>query len=229
MTCFTHHALQTHDPARAHAFYRDLLGWTIDHNGCCTSDGREVAAIARSKAPPHVPSYWLPFLGVDDVDASTAQARALGAQVRRHDAGREAVIVDPQGATVGLRTGGEAAKAFAWDELLAADPAAAASFYAALGALAVETIDLGATGEYRILRHGAGRVAGVMKHPANLHPHWQPYLLVDDVDAITARALELGATPYFAPSDQPGFGRWSAIDDPGGAGVCFLRPEYSAR
>lgn len=224
MTCFTHHALQTRDPTRAHAFYRDLLGWTIDDDGLCTWNGREVATITLSKAPQQVPSFWLPFLGVKDVDAATAQAQALGAQVRRHDAGREAVIVDPRGAVVGLRAGGEAAGAFAWDELLTDDPDAAAGFYAALGGLAIDTLDLGRAGVYRVLRSGARRVLGVMKHPANLHPHWQPYLLVDDVDAITALALKLGATPYFAPSDQTGFGRWSAIDDPGGAGVCFLHP-----
>ncbi len=220
---FVQHTLYARDPARASAFYRDLHGWTVDEDGRCTRDGREIATIALSKAPPHVPSYWLPFLGVDNLDATTERVRTLGGQVRRHTAGREAVIVDPRGAGVGLRCRGEPAGVFAWDILLTDEPETATSFYAALGGFAVDTVDLGPAGIYRVLHDGRDHVAGVMKHPANLHPHWQSYLAVEDVDGITERALELGATPYFAPSDQPGFGRWSAIDDPVGAGICFLR------
>jgi predicted enzyme related to lactoylglutathione lyase len=220
---FTYHTLYARDPARACVFYRDLLGWKIDEDGRCTNDGREIATISQSKAPPHVPSYWLPFLGSTDVDAKTEKARAIGAQVRRHAPGLEAVIVDPRGAVVGLRAAGEITSVFAWNELLTDEPGVAADFYAALGGFAIDTIDLGSAAMYWILRNGAISVAGVMKHPANLHPHWQSYLAVDDVDAITARALKLGATPYFAPRDQSGFGRWSAIDDPVGAGICFLR------
>jgi predicted enzyme related to lactoylglutathione lyase len=224
MTCFTYHTLNATDPVRANTFYRDLFGWVIDDKGRCSIDGLEVATITLSKAPPHVPSNWLPFLGVENVDAATEQARKLGAQVRRHTSGNEAVIVDPWGAAVGLRNGGAPAKVFAWDELLTNDPNAAANFYAELGGLEIESIDLGPAGMYQILCAGGTRIAGVMKHPANLHPHWQPYIRVTDVDVTMARAIELGAELYFEPINQAGFGRWSAIDDPVGAGVCFLHP-----
>ena len=66
------------------------------------------------------------------------------------------------------------------------------------------------------------RIAGVMKHPENGHPHWLPYLRVRGVEAETIRAVELGASLYFAPRDVPGAGRISGVDDPTGAGVCLI-------
>jgi predicted enzyme related to lactoylglutathione lyase len=52
-------------------------------------------------------SYWLTYLGVDDVDASTEKARGLGAAVLVEPAdipniGRFSVITDPTGAAIGL-------------------------------------------------------------------------------------------------------------------------------
>ena len=225
MMSFVHHVLQARDPSRAQTFYRELLGWEIGEGGRCLVGGREVAVITRSTAPAPVPSHWLPFLGVDDVDAAVAQALKHGGQVRRHALAREAIIVDPRGAAFGLRSDGKDSGVFAWNELLTDDCDAASHFYAALGGFEIDKVDLGAVGTYHLLRRGIRRVAGMMKHPANVRPHWQVYLAVDDVDAVTERAIALGATLYFAPSDQRDFGRWSAVDDPVGAGVCFLRPE----
>jgi len=57
--------------------------------------------------PPHmpanVPSFWMPYFQVLDVDAAAAKATSLGAQVHFGpmtipDGGRFAAIADPQGA-----------------------------------------------------------------------------------------------------------------------------------
>jgi uncharacterized protein len=58
-------------------------------------------------------------------------------------------------------------------------------------------------GTYRILVSDGRRIAGVMKSPENVHPHWLPYLGVRGVDAETTRAVGLGASLYFAPRDVP--------------------------
>jgi predicted enzyme related to lactoylglutathione lyase len=55
------------------------------------------------QAPPH----WLAYLGTDDVDASTARAKELGATVFVEPAdipgvGRFSVLQDPAGATFAL-------------------------------------------------------------------------------------------------------------------------------
>lgn len=143
-------------------------------------------------------------------------------------AGRLAVVVDPQGAVFGLRAaGGEALTGsspgtFCWDELLTDDAEPAAAFYAALAGCSAEAVDLGPMGTYRILASEGPRIAGVMKHPENVHPHWLPYLEVRGVDAETRRAVGLGASLYFAPRDVSAAGRISGIDDPTGAGVCLI-------
>jgi len=56
---------------------------------------------------PELPSQWIPYVVVDDVDAALAHAIQLGATVRVPvksigEFGRIAVIIDPQGAPVGL-------------------------------------------------------------------------------------------------------------------------------
>jgi predicted enzyme related to lactoylglutathione lyase len=225
---FTWHELATRDPARALGFYAQLFGWETAEDGACALDGQRFASVATSTAPPHVPAFWLPYIAVDDVAAKVEQARALGARVVR----APAVIADPRGALVGLRAAEPSGAAapdpsragqFCWDELLTDEPEAAAAFYATLFGYSIEPVDVGPVGVYRILKCGDLPVAGVMRHPEGLHPHWIPYLAADDVDAETRRAADLGATIYFAGRDIPGVGRLSGVDDPTGAGFCLFR------
>ena len=53
------------------------------------------------------PSVWLPYMGVDDIKASTQMARSLGARVKKDltdvmGMGWLSILVDPTGATIGL-------------------------------------------------------------------------------------------------------------------------------
>ena len=111
--CWTE--LTTSDPAAAEQFYTSLFEWTPKHSGPgspmpyteFTVAGANRSSIGMMPKPPHlppsVPSFWLPYFQVTDVDASVAKAQSLGAQVHFGpenipDAGRFAVIADPQGA-----------------------------------------------------------------------------------------------------------------------------------
>jgi predicted enzyme related to lactoylglutathione lyase len=54
-----------------------------------------------------MPSQWIPYVVVDNVDQSLAKATKLGAKtcvpvMSIGEVGRIAVIQDPQGATIGL-------------------------------------------------------------------------------------------------------------------------------
>jgi predicted enzyme related to lactoylglutathione lyase len=56
---------------------------------------------------PEMPAQWLPYVAVDNVDATLAKAVKLGAKtcvpvMSIGEVGRIAVIQDPQGATIGL-------------------------------------------------------------------------------------------------------------------------------
>jgi predicted enzyme related to lactoylglutathione lyase len=52
---------------------------------------------------------------------------------------------------------------------------------------------------------------------------WVPYVQVDDVDAATARAAELGATVLHEAMQGPA-GRFSTIRDTGGAPIALWQP-----
>ena len=56
-------------------------------------------------------------------------------------------------------------------------------------------------------------------------PHFMIYVAVDDVDAATAKAEELGATVKRPPMDIPGVGRMSMIQDPTGAHIATFKPK----
>ena len=62
---------------------------------------------------------------------------------------------------------------------------------------------------------GAGQIE------AGQPPAWSSYVIVDDVDATFAKAIELGATPIMEPMDVLDAGRMFFIIDPVGAAVGF--------
>lgn len=99
---FTNHSKQTEETV---SFYADLLGWapTDGPPGMTLFAGAEgpFAGVAEGDA-----AGWLPFAKVDDVDAATARASALGAEVlqpkTRGPAGFFSIVRDPGGASVAL-------------------------------------------------------------------------------------------------------------------------------
>lgn len=104
--------LSTSDLGRAKTFYGAVFGWTFggsDEYAEAQVDGRTVAGLMPRPAemPSEVPDHWLPYFGVDDVDASVEQARSLGGSVVFGPAdipgtGRFAALVDPQGAAFAI-------------------------------------------------------------------------------------------------------------------------------
>jgi predicted enzyme related to lactoylglutathione lyase len=53
--------------------------------------------------PAHIPSYWMPYFQVDNVDASVAKSSSLAGKVMVPaqdipNTGRFAILTDPQGA-----------------------------------------------------------------------------------------------------------------------------------
>jgi len=59
--------------------------------------------------------------------------------------------------------------------------------------------------------------------PNELPSHFMGYISVDDADATTAKAVELGATVIHGPADIPNVGRFSIIADPQGAAFSILQ------
>jgi hypothetical protein len=109
--------LLTRDTAAAETFYRSLFPYEFEPMG----DGEggfdySVLKLGDSMVggrmpmpemvPAEVPSYWLPYFGVEDTDASLAWAVEHGASVQRPAAdspyGRMAVLSDPFGASFAI-------------------------------------------------------------------------------------------------------------------------------
>lgn len=110
--------LNTREPAKARDFYAQMLGWTFDE----MPDGDGIYLVAKvgdrmvggifemkGKMFDGIPSHWLPYLAVDDVDASTARIADAGGEVIRPPwdvpgVGRVAIVRDPTGAVSGWMT-----------------------------------------------------------------------------------------------------------------------------
>jgi uncharacterized protein len=102
---------------RAIPFYAAIFGWSHSTTeGDADSpaytefetDGHRVAGAFEmgENIPAQVPSFWLIYFDVDDVDATAQEATSAGGSVtvqpQDFPGGRFAVIRDPQGATFGL-------------------------------------------------------------------------------------------------------------------------------
>ena len=112
--------LITKDTKAASAFYGKLFGWQstpFTPQGAPAGgppytlfklDPHSMGLGGMMQTPdPTMPSQWIPYVSVEDVDASLSQATKLGAKTclpvtSIGEVGRIAVIQDPQGATIGL-------------------------------------------------------------------------------------------------------------------------------
>ncbi|MFQ5534478.1 MAG: VOC family protein [Sphingomonadales bacterium] len=116
---FVWNELHTGDTAKAKEFYTALLGWNakeaaaddsmqyteFENDGVSIGGMADMAGAENLGASPH----WMPYIAVDDVDASAARARELGAELKIPPmgipkVGRFCVIADPLGAVAGLIT-----------------------------------------------------------------------------------------------------------------------------
>ena len=223
----TWHELITSDVEAATRFYTELLGLELE-----TADmgdfqypmlrkaGRTHAGFVAQQLP-EIPSHWYPYVSVEDVDGTVDAAKAGGAQLYHGPADvseqlRFAALGDPQRASFGVMTWSEEPPSgvFAWDELHATDPEAAASFYGDLfGWTTAEFVE-----EYRLFNAGETPVAGLMKERSGSPvAYWLAYFAVEDTDAAAAKAMELGAGVILPPESMENVGRYAVLTDPTGA------------
>ncbi len=193
-------------------------------------DGRTHAGFARKdEEHEQVPTHWYPYVLVDDVDRVVDVAKARGAElyfgpVALGEALRAAVLGDPQHASFGVMSWNEEPPAgvFAWDELHATDPDAAAGFYSDLFRWSTaEFVE-----EYRLFDVGETPVAGLMQERGGSPvAYWLAYFAVDDTDAAAAKAMELGAGVIVPPESMENVGRYAVLTDPTGAAFGIHRSE----
>ncbi len=109
---FVHAELSTTDVDKAKAFYSGLFDWKLEDmpmpQGTYTiiNVGEGVGGGLTRNMMPGTPSHWMPYVGVDDIRASTAKAKELGAtmMLENEDVGMGwlSIFTDPTGAMLGL-------------------------------------------------------------------------------------------------------------------------------
>jgi predicted enzyme related to lactoylglutathione lyase len=111
---FVHVELNTTDLDKSKDFYGKLFDWKLED--VPMGDGStytmigvgEGTAGGMLKHPmPGAPSNWLAYVNVDDIAASTAKAKSLGATILKDvtevmGMGSFSIIMDPTGATIAL-------------------------------------------------------------------------------------------------------------------------------
>ncbi len=221
------------DAAGARAFYEAVLGWSFeaaarsgpDYQMIAVGGGRHGGFVRAEDVSAH----WLVYLGVDGLEDEIARVERAGGRVHAAPAeipeiGRFAVVADPAGAVFALWEGAAATapsqEAFAWDEVYAPDPEAAARFYGDVFGWRTEPFNE----VYTLFRSGEATVGGLMTTPEGMPPGWLAYLTTEDVDAAAAVAGEQGARTILAPTEIPNVGRVAVLVDPLGASFGLLSP-----
>lgn len=229
------HDLVTNEVDKAMDFYKKLLDWEyteFDMGPGGTYNmikvGEKTIGGFMKPVTDGVPSHWGAYTSVDDVDVSAERIKNLKGNIVIEptdipNTGKFAVFSDPQGATMCVFKGTEAAtpdlpqpefKEFCWEELMADDVNAARGFYGELFGWSFEEKDMGPMGTYTIAMRGEHQTAGIMKKPADVPapPHWLTYIFVEDLDGTVAKVEGLGGKVTM-PTKSIGMGRVAIIQD----------------
>jgi predicted enzyme related to lactoylglutathione lyase len=115
---------------------------------------------------------------------------------------------------------------FSWVENATTDTDGAKSFYSRLLGWEYDDQPIGEGIYYSMAKLGGRHVGAISpqqedERAMGVPPHWNSYITVDDVDAVSGRVEELGGTVHAPPFDVFDSGRMSAISDATGAVVYF--------
>jgi predicted enzyme related to lactoylglutathione lyase len=223
--------LTTPDQDAAKTFYGSLLGWDAEDipvgGGAIYSlmhhAGKQVAAI--SPQPPQqrdagAPPMWNSYVSVSDADAAVERAKELGGSAHAPafdvmDAGRMAVLQDPQGTYFMVwqprrNPGAQLVSdvgALVWNELATTDIDSASSFYGELFDWTFEPFEASPT-PYTVIMN-TGRSNGG----------------ITEIDAAISRTQELGGTMHAGPIELP-MAKLAVVADPQGAMFALYAGQY---
>ena len=202
----------------AKRFYAKLLGWSFTeitqpdgtpYDIASTADGESAGLFVMPERfqALGLPSFWMSYIAVDDVDGAVETARSFGGKVELgpqpfDDEGAIALIRDPlgagftvyQGAALTPRMKEPAPGHMAWNALFVSDSDAVMAFYASLF-------------DWRIARdtdasciicnaHGE-EIAAIYEQDEETrggYQYWGVHFAVRDVAAAKATIVELGGT-----------------------------------
>lgn len=116
---------------------------------------------------------------------------------------------------------------FVWHQLLTRDVPGAKKFYPSLTGWKAQPWPTDPA--YTVCHSGDVPTAGMMamapEFPAEVPPHWMPYIGTRDVDGIAEAAVLAGGYIVKQPADMKGAGRYAVLADPQGAVFAVIDPE----
>ena len=119
---------------------------------------------------------------------------------------------------------------FHWNELLTNDVEAAKTFYGEIMGWTYDKMR-GPEGTYYVAFKSNNPVCAIAPMPAaaaaDTQAHWFSYIEVDQLDASISSAKTAGATVLRDPLDVPDVGRIAIVQDPTGAVVGWVTPDFN--
>ena len=230
------------DVEKSKAFFTGLMGWGMQDFPMgegrfytfFKQDGEDIAGISPMPAEMQgMPSLWLNYVSVTDVDALIDRIKALGGTVMGEpfdvfDNGRMLMLQDPTGADICLwqprthigATLVNVPGAMSWNELATSDMEKAKDFYGKLLGWEFVAED---SDYYSILNNGRsnGGITQITPEMGAMPSSWSTYFSVSDIDEAVSAVNELGGSVIMPIVTAPGVGRFTTIADPTGA-VCKL-------
>jgi predicted enzyme related to lactoylglutathione lyase len=241
--------LTTTDQDAAKKFYGELFGWQATDQpigegavySMMSVEGSDVAAISTQPEVQRnagVPPLWNSYVTVESADAAVEKATELGATVHApafdvFDAGRMAVIQDPQGAHIFVWQPNQhigaslvnAPGALCWNELASPDVEGSSAFYGPLFDWTLKPME-GSEMPYEMIWTAANAMNGGIRPKMEMEPsYWLVYFGTADVDASLAKAVELGGSAIVEPMDIPP-GRFAVVADPQGAVFALFQGDF---
>lgn len=231
--------LATVDVAAVKSFYSSLFGWTIEGrdgeghgSAVCRLESEVVCGMTQTPDSVRSPgaTAWTSFVTVTDVDDAVTRATDDGGEVRLAsfavlEAGRMAVLEDPQGAEIavwqpGARIGADRVNdvgCLCMNELATSDIERAIDFYERLFGWTTEALDTGPAGPPMVLVHNDGRLnASITLAQVGESPNWRPYFTVDSTADAVRTVGSLGGAIVLEPVPIPD-GSIAIVRDPQGA------------
>ena len=247
---FSYADLATTDLDAARTFYTDLFGWKVNEQPMSEDpkdvylmfeqNGKTVCAASRQRpeqAAQNVPPMWNIYFTVSDVDLRAKEAEAAGGTVHAppfdvFDAGRMAVVSDPNGAffclwqpkeNIGAQVMHEP-NTLDWAECGTTDVKKAQDFYTQVMGWSKEEMDMGEGKTYTLFNVGDKPCCGLMESPMPMS-YWSIYFDVSDCKQMTDKARSMGAQVMLDADTAEGVGTFSILTDPQGAMFGLITPE----
>jgi len=239
---FTWRELLCPDPARARAFYGELLGWSFEDmpmpSGPYTIaslGARQIAGIWKMPPDAPFPPNWGGYVSVASADRAIQTATELGATLLMpaqsvEGVGRFAPLRDPTGAAFSVlepSAPGDPAPErpaghdFCWESLSTTDVEKAKAFY---GAVVGWKIDAAPSSGMPLFSAGAKQVADIQPAQPGGHSAWLSHVLVEKLEPARDRVVKLGGKVVVPVIDIEKVGRMTIVADPMGAVLSLFEP-----